>query len=281
MNKIKILLVCLSLITLIGCEKTKYDGIKLKKVISDVIKNPECVFYDKETETLFISNVNGGTLEMNGDGFISQLNINGEFINEKLILNLNAPKGIYVKDGLIYITDINRLIIYDLLKKGRENIFVFENAESLNDIVVDDNGRIFISDFHANKLFLVNEEKISFLSIKKPNGLYIHDNFIYVGTFQESTNGHIYRSNLNNKQIVFESFLTDFGFCDGLYIDDEFIVISDFNSSIKKIDIENKQVVSSVVSKKGINYGDFYYNSEIIISPSMKNSQIHFLEFTN
>ena len=225
MNKIKLLFISLSLIIFIGCKKTKYNGLKLKKVITDGIKNPECVFYDKETETLFVSNVNGGTLEFNDDGFISQLNINGEILNEKLVVNLNAPKGIYVKEGLIYVTDINRLIIYDLLRKGRDTIFVFDNAQSLNDIVVDDDGRIFISDFHADKLFIVNEQNISSLSIKKPNGLYIYDSFLYVGTFQASTNGHIYRCNLNNSPIVFESYLTGFGFCDGLYIDEKLIVI--------------------------------------------------------
>ena len=281
MNKIKLLFICLSLISFTGCKKTKYDGIKLKKIITDGIKNPECVFYDNETETIFISNVNGGTSDLDGNGFISQLNINGKILNEKLVVDLNAPKGIYVKDGLIYITDINRLVIYDLLKEGRDTVFVFDNAESLNDIVVDEDGRIFISDFYANKVFEVNEQNISLLSIKKPNGLYIYDNFLYVGTFQKSTNGHIYRCNLNNSPIVFESFLTGFGYCDGLYIDKKFIVISDFNNSLKIIDIKKKEVVSSVVSKKGINYGDFYYNSEIIVSPSMKNSQIHFLEITN
>lgn len=281
MNKIKILSICFLLISFTGCKKTKYDGIKLKKIISETIKNPECVFYDNETETLFISNVNGGTLDLDGNGFISQFKINGEILNEKIVVDLNAPKGIYVKDGLIYITDINRLIIYDLLKEGRDTIFVFDNAESLNDIVVDDDGRIFISDFYADKVFEVNKQNISSLSIKKPNGLYIYNDFLYVGTFQKSTNGNIYRCSLNNSPIVFESFLTDFGYCDGLYVDEKILVISDFNSSLKIIDIKNKEVVSSVSSKTGINYGDFYYNSKKIISPSMKNSQIHFLEITD
>ena len=281
MNKIKILFIFFSLICYTGCKKTKYDGIKLNKIITDNVKNPECVFFDDETETLFVSNVNGGTLELDGDGFISQLNIDGDILNEKLVIDLNAPKGIYVKDGLIYITDINRLITHDLLKKGRDTIFTFNNAKSLNDIVVDDRGKIFISDFHANKVFVINDKNISSVNITKPNGLYIFDNFLYVGTFQDTTNGHIYRHNLNNGSILFQSFLTGFGFCDGLYIDEKFLVISDFNNSLKIINIENKEVVSSVTSKNGINYGDFYYNSEIIVSPSMKNSQIHFLEIIN
>tara|TARA_B100000780_G_scaffold275177_1_gene241356 strand:+ start:129 stop:974 length:846 start_codon:yes stop_codon:yes gene_type:complete len=281
MNNTICLLVVLSFISCTENGKANYEGIKLSKVIDEGIKNPECVFYDKDTESLFVSNVNGGTLELNGKGYISQMSMYGETLNAKLDVHLDAPKGVYVNNGLIYIADINRIVIHDMLNNEADRVIVLNDAKSLNDIVVDDSGRIFVSDFHANILFVVSEESISALNIQSPNGLYIYENHLYVGTFQEETNGHIYRINLSEKDMVCESFLQGFGSCDGLYIDSEIIVMSDYNTSLKVIDKEEMEIIATVVGGEGRSYGDFHYSSLGIVSPSMKSSQIHFLEVSD
>ena len=147
MIKIKILIFCHFLFLFSACNNTKYDGLILEKIITEGVKNPECVYYDKETETLFVSNVNGGTSDFDGNGYVSQYDINGKILNEKLVDKLNAPKGIYIKEGLMHITDINRLVFFDLRKQGRDTVITLEDSESLNDVVVDETGKIFISDF--------------------------------------------------------------------------------------------------------------------------------------
>ena len=62
-----------------------------------------------------------------------------------------------------------------------------------------------------------------------------------------------------------------------MYVDDNIVAISNFNDSLKIIDIKSVKVIASIESSNGTNYGDFYYNSKIIVPPSSKGSEIHFL----
>ena len=263
-----------------GCDKDYYKGIRLDKIVTKAINNPESIFFDKDSNYLYVSNINGKSLEKDGNGYISVLSLSGEIIEDKLVDGLNAPKGIFVKNNLIYIIDINQLIIFNLDTKEIEEIKEFNNAISLNDITIYDNDeRIFISDFLGDKLFEINKEKVVYEhSIIRPNGLYIYDNQLYIGTFQKNENGHIFRLNLNDKNAKIETYLTNIGFCDGIYIDDEIIAISNFNNEFKILDKKSNKIISEAKSEK-FNFGDFYYSKSLIVSPSMKSSEIIFLEF--
>tara|TARA_X000000368_G_scaffold414378_1_gene404136 strand:- start:272 stop:1111 length:840 start_codon:yes stop_codon:yes gene_type:complete len=276
----KLIIFTYILLFIAGCDNDYYKGIRLDKIVKKAINNPESVFFDKDSNYLYVSNINGKSLEKDGNGFISVLSLEGEIIEDKLVDGLNAPKGIFVKNNLIYIIDINQLIIFNLETKETEEIREFNNAISLNDITISDNGkRIFISDFLGNKLFEINEDKIVYEhSIIKPNGLYIYDNQLYIGTFQLNENGHIFRLNLNDKNAKIESYLTNIGFCDGIYIDDYLIAISNFDNEFKLIDKKSNKIISKAKSEN-FNFGDFYYSESLIISPSLKSSEILFLKF--
>ena len=63
-----------------GCDKDYYKGIRLDKIVTKAINNPESIFFDKDSNYLYVSNINGKSLEKDGNGYISVLSLSGEII---------------------------------------------------------------------------------------------------------------------------------------------------------------------------------------------------------
>ena len=49
---------------------------------------PESVLFDPETECLYVSNINGGPGQKNGEGFLSKVDLNGEILDGHLSSSL-------------------------------------------------------------------------------------------------------------------------------------------------------------------------------------------------
>ena len=81
-------------------------------------KGPECVRYDPAHDRYLVSNINGEMLGVDGNGFISRLAADGtgqlKWIESgKNGVTLNAPKGMAIADGKIYVADIDHVRIFD------------------------------------------------------------------------------------------------------------------------------------------------------------------------
>ncbi|MCK4548774.1 MAG: ATP/GTP-binding protein, partial [Candidatus Krumholzibacteria bacterium] len=80
----------------------------VKKWATDpVFKVPESVCWDFDREILYVSNIAGNPGEKDGEGFISRVSIEGEVRKLRWVTGLNAPKGMAVFGGRIYVSDID------------------------------------------------------------------------------------------------------------------------------------------------------------------------------
>jgi hypothetical protein len=83
-------------------------------------QNPESVIAHKDQ--LFVSNT-GEKLDpiaKDGDGYITMLNReDGKVIEQKFISGLNSPKGMYIKCGVLYIADIDKIVGYNIKTKKK------------------------------------------------------------------------------------------------------------------------------------------------------------------
>ena len=62
--------------------------------VAEGIQTPESVCYDPTSKVLFVSNIGtGGPTGKDGDGFISQLGLDGKVLALKWVTGLDAPKG--------------------------------------------------------------------------------------------------------------------------------------------------------------------------------------------
>tara|TARA_B100000686_G_scaffold255661_1_gene267178 strand:+ start:3807 stop:4583 length:777 start_codon:yes stop_codon:yes gene_type:complete len=85
---------------------------------------PDSIVIDPQTGFYYVSNVNGEPVERNGRGFISKIGSDGQLIDRWFIRSgksgatINAPKGLAVMNGNLYVADIDRVLRFDL-KSGR------------------------------------------------------------------------------------------------------------------------------------------------------------------
>jgi hypothetical protein len=87
--------------------------------IKEGLATPESVLYDAETDTYLVSNINGAPLDKDNNGYIAEFAPDGKVVNAKLIeggknkVTLNAPKGSAIKDGVLYVADIDTVRMFD------------------------------------------------------------------------------------------------------------------------------------------------------------------------
>lgn len=113
--------------------------------------NPEGVA-EAPDGALFISNVCGEGDARDGDGFISRLSKSGEILDLRFIAGLDAPKGMAVHDGLLYVADIDIVRIFDAATGAALDGAPVEDARFLNDATVWQ-GDVFVSDSGAARIW--------------------------------------------------------------------------------------------------------------------------------
>ena len=142
----------------------------------DQLPTPESVLFDDSTGLLYVSLIDGGGSEVDGKGGVAILNKDGSLKNPTWITGLDAPKGLAMHKGKLYIADITKVIVADV-KTGKiiDQIKV-EGSTFLNDVTVDSRGVVYISDTRDHKIYALRNGKSSLYMDKVPsvNGLKYH-----------------------------------------------------------------------------------------------------------
>ena len=122
-------------------------------LVKDVgFKSPESVYYDEKNDVYLVSNINGSPSEADNNGFISKINPQGEVVALTWIqggqndVTLNAPKGMTVKDDVLYVTDIDTVRMFDMTTGAAKGEVAIKGATFLNDLTSNESGTIYVSD---------------------------------------------------------------------------------------------------------------------------------------
>jgi hypothetical protein len=137
-----------------------------------ILTTCESVLFDGKGSRLFVSNINGQPSDKNGEGFISILNLDGSVQELKWATGLNAPKGMGILDGHLYVTDIDRVVAIDLESGEVAKEFTPEKAEFLNDITTSSSA-VYISDMGLGLIHKIENGELSTIAdgVKGVNGL--------------------------------------------------------------------------------------------------------------
>lgn len=166
--------------------------LELKWKTDTVLRVPESVLYDAERKILYVANIDGAPDGKDGVGFISKVNPNGKIENLKWATGLDAPKGMGVYKGKLYVADISRVDVIDIASGKTTDKIEIEGAKFLNDITVDKNGKVFVSDTGTGKIFTLNGNKAELYfesaEFKGINGLLAEGNDIYIVDFANGNN---------------------------------------------------------------------------------------------
>lgn len=151
-----------------------------------VFKSPESVIYDAATKTIFVANINGKSDGKDGNGFITQLNADGSVKQLHWIMGLNAPKGMAIVGGKLYVADIDELVEISIKKAKIEKRYAAPQAVFLNDVAAAKTGEVYVSDSRINKIYLFKNGMLSEWledeSFDKVNGLFVESGFLYIGS---------------------------------------------------------------------------------------------------
>jgi len=139
--------------------KTGYQ-IELQWESDTLLRTPESVLIDRERNFLYVSNVNLNPWELDGNGFISKMDLSGNIIELKWIEGLSGPKGMGLIGNSLFIADINSVVEANIETGEIINKIELEGKSDLNDITVGEDGSVYISGSASNTIYLLKDGKL-------------------------------------------------------------------------------------------------------------------------
>ena len=140
------------------------------------LRVPESVIYDADRDVLYVSNMNNEPRLKDENGFISKLSTSGEILDLEWVSNMSSPKGMAITDNMLYVTDVDEIIVIDIENAVITEKIKIEGSLMLNDIAPDGSGNLYISDSDNHTIHkLSNGEVSTWMSegLDRPNGLYV------------------------------------------------------------------------------------------------------------
>ncbi len=140
-------------------------AVKALSVDAVGLQTPESVLYDAANDRYLVSNINGSPFAVDDNGFISHVSPAGDVVSLKWIdggddkVTLNAPKGMAIADGVLYVADITAVRMFDLATGEAKGEIAIEGASFLNDMVAGKPGPdgaipLYVSDTGVKEGFV-------------------------------------------------------------------------------------------------------------------------------
>lgn len=245
---------------------------------------PESVTFNPVTKQFIVSNVNGGPLDKDGNGFLSLLDIHGKVIERHWVYGFDAPTGATISGGKLYVTDINVVRVVDLVQHKIVKTIVVSDSSYLNDATSDNNGNVYVSDILGNAIFRIHdgnpEQWIKDEKLHHPNGLFVKDGKLLVASwgdglhkdFSTDTLGSLLTINLKNKNLSVVNGSNTIGNLDGVVSDKSAIYLTN-NTAGKVIRLDhkgNRKIVASLTP----GCADITLANRMIIIPQLSQGVI-------
>ena len=158
---------------------------KLEKLweTDSVLKVPESVLFDGDNKILYAANIDGtDPWAKDGKGSVAKVGLDGKVIAAEWVSGLNAPKGMGLHKGKLYVADLNELVVIDIAGGKIEKRITVTGAEGLNDVSVSKSGIVYVSDSKLKKIFTVKDGVSELLldTLKGPNGVLMRGDDFYL-----------------------------------------------------------------------------------------------------
>lgn len=121
--------------------------------IADVgFRTPESVLHDPVSDVYLVSNINGGPLTKDDNGFISRLRPDGTLESLTWIdgaspdVTLHAPKGMALIDDTLFVADIDAVRMFHRVTGASIGARPVAGATFLNDVAATPSGTLYVTD---------------------------------------------------------------------------------------------------------------------------------------
>jgi sugar lactone lactonase YvrE len=241
------------------------------------LRVPESVVYDSGRSALYVSNVDGAPDAKDSKGFVAKLSLDGAIEKLEWVKGLNAPKGMAINGNTLYLSDITELVEIDIAKGAVTKRYAAADAQFLNDVTVDRNGMVYVSDMSAKNsaVYRLAAGNLSVWlrvpEITQPNGMCFANNKLMTALSQT---GEIYSAALNRtlKKIGRASFGIDGIVPDG----GTGFIVSDFDGRVAHISNEFGEMPLLDTREEGRNAADIEYVSSkhLLLVPTFKGNTV-------
>jgi sugar lactone lactonase YvrE len=233
---------------------------------------PESAMYDRKKDVAYVSNVNGEFLARDGNGFISRIRLNGEIDELKWVTGLDNPQGLGLYNKSLYVADIGKIVKIDVEESKVEKVFKVDGAIFLNDVSIDKNGDVYVSDCRTNKIHRIVNDKIeTWLTDPRlaiPNGLFVEEKRIFILNMK---NGIVYAADKNSKKLT--EFCTGIKDCDGMVSDGKngYFVSGAWQGTIYHLNAKGEKRLVLDLSKEKVITADIEYVPEkkLLLIPTL------------
>ena len=194
---------------------SKIPSLILTWETDTVLRTPESVAYDRSNNLMYVSNI-GGTPpnKKDGDGFISQVGMDGKVIKLKWATGFDAPKGLGLMGATLYVTDIDRLKAIDTKTGKTINTWKIPGSSFLNDVAVSGDSVVYFTDSDKSTIHRLRKGVLSVVrvdtSLGGTNGVYIDGNTLHLA----GEAGSVYKMNLDDQSV--EKFASGISSGDGI-----------------------------------------------------------------
>jgi hypothetical protein len=162
-------LALVAVIALAACQPAKKEEkaeikiptLTLKWETDTVLTTCESVIYDSANDVLYVSNINGTPTDKDGNGFIAKLGLDGKVVQAQWVSGMDAPKGMGIYNGKLFVSDINRIHEIDITAGTITNTYVVDSAQFLNDVTIDANGKVYVSDSNVGNILVLENGVVS------------------------------------------------------------------------------------------------------------------------
>jgi hypothetical protein len=158
------------------------EAAEIAWVVSGEFCEPETVL-PLPDDTLLVSNVCG--FKEPGNGFLTLLGASGEVLDWRRLEGLDAPLGMALRDGRLYVVDGNRVKIFEW--PGYEWLKSIELETTIaNDVAIAPDGSLFVTDTSGHQVIRITPDGTQSVLTGKPqfvgaNGVAVHRGSVYIG----------------------------------------------------------------------------------------------------
>lgn len=256
------------------------QSLQLKWSTDTLLRVPESVLFDSKANILYVSNIDGKSNEKDGKGFISKVSPDGKILTLEWATGLNAAKGMGMYKDNLFVADLTRVAVFELSSGKMAASIEIEGAQFLNDITIDNNGNVFVSDSNTGKIYKVANGKAELYfestEFKRINGLLAIKEGLYVA---DAGNGKNYKLTPDKKLTLYTETAPG---ADGIVLTgkNEYIV-SSWGGEIYFVDASGKSQKLLDTKEQKLNSADVDYDpkTKTLFVPTFFGNRVMAYEF--
>ena len=241
-----------------------------------IMKTCESVLYDGQRQVLYVSCINGAPSEKNGKGYIAMLDPDGNVLSLEWVSGLNAPKGMGISGNLLYVADIDQLVVINIEKAEIEERIPVSGASFLNDIAIDADGTVYFTDSDTGQVWKYKDgetEPWITEGLERPNGLFVEESRVLLSSSGSSDLKVIDKASGEYKTVT-----TGIGHGDGLEFTGEkgHYIVTSWAGEIFLVLPDYSKISLLKTSDQKINSADIGFNIEkqVVYVPTFFHNRV-------